>query len=334
MDAEKPFDPTPSRLARARREGDVPRSQALGVVASLAGASLTLFVLLEPLASASRLALEGAARRDVFAPAYLTLGMCSAAVLCGAIAGASIASYGQAGRLSARMPAPQFSKLNPAAGLRRMFSRDASVAGLKALLVAFAVAASAYGPLAAAFAGGFGSDAPPAIAALALRAIGQILFAGIGVAAAFSIADVMLERAKWRRRLRMSFDELKREHKQSEGDPVLRGKRRRAHRALARGSIARLKEAAFVVSNPTHVAVALAYRPPEIVVPQVLVRAIDDGAREVRRRARQLGIPIVENVWLARTLLAATEAGDYIPATVYGVVAAIVAQLQREKAPA
>jgi len=332
--AEKPFDPTPARLARARREGDVPQSQALGVVASLAGASLTLFALLDLLASASRVALEDAARRHVVAAPYLTLATGAAAVLCGAIAGASIASYGQAGRFSARLPVPKFSKLNPTGGLRRMFSRDAVVAGLKALVVAFAVISAACGPLAAAFAGGIGASAPAETSALVLRAIGQILFAAIAVAAAFSIADVLLERAKWRRRLRMSFDELKREHKQSDGDPVLRGKRRRAHRALARGSIARLKEAAFVVCNPTHVAVALAYRPPEIVVPQVLVRAIDDGAREVKRRARQLGIPVVENAWLARTLLAATEAGDYIPATVYGVVAAIVAQLQREKAPA
>jgi flagellar biosynthesis protein FlhB len=334
MDAEKPFDPTPARLARARREGDVPQSQALGVVASLAGASLTLFALLNALASASRLALEDAARRQVSAATYLTFGTCAVAVLCGAIAGALIASYGQSGRFSARFPAPKFSKLNPAGGLKRMLSRDAFVAGLRAVLVAFAVAAAAYGPLAAAFVAGIGSTAPGETGALALRAIGQILFAAIAVAAMFSIADVMLERAKWRRRLRMSFDELKREHKQSEGDPAVRGKRRRAHRALARGSIARLKEAAFVVCNPTHVAVALAYRPPDIVVPQILVRAIDDGAREVRRRARQLGIPIVENAWLARTLLAATEAGDYIPVTVYGVVAAIVAQLQREKTPA
>lgn len=332
MASDRPFDPTPSRLARARREGDLPQSQALAVVASLAGAALTLFAVLAPLASASQWVLEETSRGRPAPAAYLALATCALAVPCGAIAGALTASYGQSGRFAARFPVPKFSRLNPAEGFKRMLSRDAAVAGAKALVVAGAVATAAAGPFGATFASGVGAGAPSEVAALVLHAIAQILIASIAVAALFSIADLTIERAKWRRRLRMSFDELKREHKQNEGDPILRGKRRRAHRALARGSIARLKEAAFVVCNPSHVAIALAYHPPEIAVPQVLVRAIDEGAREVKRRARQLGIPIVENVSLARTLLAATEAGHFIPASEYGAVAAIVAALAREKA--
>jgi flagellar biosynthesis protein FlhB len=130
----------------------------------------------------------------------------------------------------------------------------------------------------------------------------------------------------------MSFDELKRDHKQSEGDPLLRGKRRQRHRSLVRGPAAKLARAAFVVANPTHVAIALEYRPPVVAVPRVLVRAIDEGAREIKRRARELRIPIIENVTLARSLLASADVGEYIPPAAYVAVAAIVASLVREGA--
>ena len=86
------------------------------------------------------------------------------------------------------------------------------------------------------------------------------------------------------------------------------------------------------MTNPTHVAIALEYRPPEVAVPRVLVRAIDDGASEVKRLARELRVPIVENVPLARELLATTDVGDYIPPGAYAAVAAIVALRVREKA--
>ncbi|MBC5802422.1 MAG: EscU/YscU/HrcU family type III secretion system export apparatus switch protein [Candidatus Eremiobacteraeota bacterium] len=130
----------------------------------------------------------------------------------------------------------------------------------------------------------------------------------------------------------MSFEELRRDHKASEGDPLLRGRRRQQHRALIRGSVTRVRDAAFVVSNPTHVAIALEYAPPAVAVPRVLVRAVDDGAREVKRLAREFGVPIVENVALARALLATTDVGEFIPPDAYGAIAAIVAVLLRTKA--
>jgi flagellar biosynthetic protein FlhB len=213
-----------------------------------------------------------------------------------------------------------------------MLSRDAALAAAKALVVTAALVAVLFPGLREAF-GASAIAASPA--EIAQRTWGTLRLAFLGallVAAFFAVADVLLERIKWKRRLRMSFDELKRDMRQSEGDPHVKGKRRQAQRALSRGSIARVKDAAFVVTNPTHVAIALEYAPPAVPVPRVLVRAIDDGAQEVKRRARALGVPIVENVALARALLAATEVGEYIPASSYAAVAAIVASLVREKA--
>jgi len=120
---------------------------------------------------------------------------------------------------------------------------------------------------------------------------------------------------------------MKREAKESDGDPLARSRRRSLHRQLSRGAMHRVKEAAFVVTNPTHIAVALAYHPPEVPVPRVLVRAADDAAARVREIAREYGVPLVENVALARALYAAARPGDFIAQEHYIAVAEIVAAL-------
>jgi len=331
---EKPLDPTPSRLARARREGDVPRSHDVTAVASLAAAACALGASLGVFASAARAAfLAAALRHDAPPLPYLVMAGSAAGVMLCAAAGALLATCAQAGLPGFKLPGVKFEKLDPVQGVRRMFSREAAFAGAKAFVVAGVVAVAAGACVRGSFASS--PDLEPAVlGALATGVCVRSLAAALGVAMLFASGDVFFERAKWRRRLRMSFAEFKRDLKQSDGDPALRGKRRQAHRALARGSIGRLKAAAVVVTNPTHIAIALEYRPPEIAVPRVLVRAVDAGAREVRRRARALGIPLVENAALARSLLATTAAGDDIPPHAYGAVAAIVAGLLRANLPA
>jgi len=327
MAEEKPFDPTPARLARAKRDGDVPRSRDLAAVAAFACAALAAFAVFPVTEAAARRALYDAASGAVRSAPYLSMAGGVALVLVGAAASGVAASLLQGGGLAFRLPAPSVKRLDPFAGLRRTFGRDAALAAAKALVVAAAVAGAVIPAAARAFVVTGSSAGPPGIAAAVAHAA-EVAFAGAtAVAAAFAVGDVFVERAKWKRRLRMSFDEVKRDRKSSEGDPLVRGRRRHAHRNLARGSIERVKDAAFVVANPTHVAVALAYAPPAIAVPRVLVRATDDAAHAVRERARTLGIPIVEDVPLARALFARTDVDEPIPRDTYGAVAAIVAAL-------
>jgi len=328
---DKAFDPTPARLARAKRDGDVARSRDVAAVASFVTAAFALVAAGDPLAAATRSALRDAAAGRISAFPYAAIAGCALATAGGAIVGGVLAGVLQSGGLGFRFPAPNFAKLAPAAGLRRMFGREAAIGAAKAVLVALAVgAAVAAGARDAGAAATAGSAL--ALAGIVRRALGSAAGGASLVAAAFAVVDVLLERAAWRRRLRMNFEEIKREHKQNEGDPQLRGRRRQAHRNLVRGSIGSVADAAFVVANPAHVAVALEYRPPEVAVPRVLVRAIGDGARAVKARARALGIPVVENVALARALLASTEVGDPIPPGTYGAVALIVATLARTRA--
>jgi flagellar biosynthetic protein FlhB len=330
-DAEKPFEATPNRLERARREGDLARSQELGAVASLTCASLALFALLDALAAAARTALSGGAHAEQFSPLpYVALAACVFAAMLAGLGGAVLSAYAQAGTVSFKLPSAAWKKLAPSEGFKRMFSRDAAISGAKALLVAACVTCAVV-PVVRAMLGANAASAA-GLVSLGLSGARGVLIAALAVGFAFAAVDVVLERAKWRRRLRMTFDELKRDHKQSEGDPLLRSKRRQRHRSLVRASAAKLAQAAFVVVNPVHVAIALEYRPPEVAVPRVLIRAIDEGAQEIKQRARELRIPIVENVALARSLLTTADAGEYIPPAAYVAVAAIVASLVREGA--
>ncbi len=330
MPDEKAFEPTPARLARAKRDGDVARSRDVAAVASFAAGALALSAVGEPLAAATGNAFRDAAGGRVSALPYAAIAVCALAIAACATVGGVAAAVLQSAGLGFRFPAPNLAKLAPAAGLRRMFGREATIGAAKAVLVALAVgAAVAAGARDVGAAASAGSAL--ALAAVVRRALGSAVACASLVAAAFAAVDVLLERASWRRRLRMNFEEIKREHKQNEGDPQLRGRRRQAHRNLVRGSIGSVKDAAFVVANPAHVAIALEYRPPDVAVPRVLVRAIGDGARAVKARARALGIPVVENVALARALLASTEVGDPIPHDTYGAVALIVATLARAK---
>lgn len=332
MSDDKRFAATPSRLARAKREGDLARSQDLGAVVSFTAALLALGVALGPLATATRAALAAAANPRSFSPwPYVVVACGVGAVLVAALGGGVTAAYLQMQTFVVRFPQARFAKLDPLRGLARLCGRDAALSAAKAFVVSSAVGVSLVPALRGSFAPALGAS-PAGLSALVVRALLTALGSAVGVALLFACADALLERHKWKRRLRMSFEELRRDHKASDGDPLLRGRRRQQHRALMRGSVARVRDAAFIVSNPTHVAIALEYAPPAVAVPRVLVRAVDDGAREVKRLARQFGIPIVENVTLARALLATTDVGDFIPPDAYGAIAAIVAMLLRTKA--
>jgi flagellar biosynthesis protein FlhB len=159
----------------------------------------------------------------------------------------------------------------------------------------------------------------------------RAIASAIGVASFFAVADFFLVRKRWMKKLRMSLYDLKKELAENEGNPQLRARRRARHRSLAAGALAQVRNAAFVVANPTHVAIALEYRPPEVPVPRVLVKAAEDVALRVREAAAELGIPIIEDVPLARTLFATSRIGSNIPHETFVAVAEIVMALSKRR---
>jgi flagellar biosynthesis protein FlhB len=245
-----------------------------------------------------------------------------------AIAG-TLGALVQSGGLHLAPVVPKPERLNPIAGVKRILSRETLAHSVRAAL-AFACATLAMAPFVGWCAVAV-MRAPPLSAVVAATAASarHALFAASAVGFAFAIAEYGAARAAWLRKLRMSFEERKREVKEEEGDASARGRRRALHRALLRGGMRRLKDASFVVVNPEHVAVALEYRPPRVPIPRVLVRAADAAAAVVRATALRYGVPIVENVRLARALYRDGRAGQPIPHPLYVSVAEVVVALGR-----
>lgn len=328
MSQEKQFEATASRMEKAKREGDVARSSELSGVAAFGAGLAAVAAIVHPLGDATAAAFQSAASGHSGAAgavqtcAFIALPLASASF-------AACAVHVAQGGLQFVPISLKVERLNPAENFKRMFSRESVITAVRAS-VAFACAAAAVAP---AFAGicraALHSGSVASIGAAAWGGALHTSAAACAVGAAFAAADYGVQLARWRRKLRMSHEEIKRDQKEHDGDPLAKNRRRALHRQIARGSMQRIKEAAFVVTNPTHVAIALAYRPPEVPVPRVLIRAADEAAAQVRELAAKHAVPLVENVALARTLYAMARPGDYIPAETYVAVAEIVAALTR-----
>jgi flagellar biosynthetic protein FlhB len=163
-------------------------------------------------------------------------------------------------------------------------------------------------------------------------AVAALWRTAVPFASVVGVADIALQRIRFVRNLRMTPRELKEERADSEGRPETKARRRSAAVRRARGMrIGAIREATAVVTNPTHIAVALRYDPPQIDVPVVVARGADLMAAVVRGAAESFGVPVVEAPELARLLFAQAEADDPIPEEAYAAVAAVFAWIMRTR---
>lgn len=148
-----------------------------------------------------------------------------------------------------------------------------------------------------------------------------------------ALVDVPLQQYLYRHRLRMSLQEVKDEHKETEGNPQVKSKRRERAREIAYGqSIRRVPEADVVVMNPTHYAVALRYDERTMGAPHVIAKGADLLALRIRDVARDAKVPVLESPMLARALYAHTELDQPVPAALYTAVAQVLAYVYRLRA--
>jgi flagellar biosynthetic protein FlhB len=330
-DSEKAFDATPQRIERAKREGNVARSSEVSGNFAFAAAALAVTATAPLHYSAAHQAFTVAASGA--APWAETLVILSLAVVpVGAAAAAGMAaSLIQAGGIRVSSVGPKAERLSPGEGLKRMLSRETLSHAVRAA-AAFSVATVATIPSFSSVASGLiAATTASSAAACVWHAVEHITFAAGATGLLFALAEYGAARNAWLRKLRMSFDERKREAKEQDGDPLARSRRRTLHRSLLRGAISKVKEASFVVANPNHVAIALQYRPPGIAVPLVLVRASGEAALRVRALAIVHRIPVIEDVSLARALFRDARVGHPIGCAHYVAVAEIVVALTRSK---
>ncbi len=336
---ERTEQPTPRRLAKAAESGDVPLSPeaqpfaVLAVAAALAtlagGAAMvrTAHDLAWLLDHLDTLTPAAAARRTVWVAALLALPLGAAVAL------AAIAAVGLQTGLRPRLTAllPDVARLSPRRGLARLGGAAALGEAGRSLLKLAVLAAVAWFALAPTMAGLARMFAATALGFVA--AAGSMLLHLLGAAAlaqgGLAVLDHLRVRRAWLARLRMTRQELRDEHREAEGDPATRARRRRLQMARGRRRMmAAVPKAAVVVTNPTHYAVALAYERGRPGAPRVVAKGMDEVSARIREIAREARVPIVPNPPLAR-VLHAVELDQEIPPVLYRAVAELIAGVWR-----
>ncbi len=346
-DAQKTEEPTPKRLRDARSEGQVPLSREVNhwfllLVATLSIALLGGLVargINAPLAGilekAGELAIAEKEIGVLLADVVRELG---AVFVWPALAIVFIALFSplvQIGPLFApKRMQPKLNKISPLAGFKRLFSLESLMEFTKGLIKLVLV-------------GGVGAvflvAQLPNIEEFMMQSVYFVLPKTqellVGMMAAilmvlFVIAamDLLFQRARHRKRLRMTRQEVLDEFKQIEGDPQIKARIRRIRNERARQRIAQaVPSADVVITNPTHYAVAIAYDDAVMEAPRVVAKGVDYLAEEIMRLAREAGIPLVVNPPLARTLYAACDAGEDILAEHYQAVAEVISYVWKLK---
>jgi len=345
---EKSLPASERKLQKARTDGQSARSRDLSHLAVLGAGAVGLLLFLPPLmdhlqrAMARQFAFNAA---TVMAPAQmlermqamLGIGIIASLVFALFTGAASAASaVGSGGWIfSAKPITPQFNRLNPLQGAANLLSKQqmANVAKMTLLTAILAYVAWRY------MSASIGSVTMLVLqpSPLAIRHVADWLTTGMSLLLLIvflaALIDVPLQAYFFKSRLKMSHEEVKQEHKESDGNPHTKGRIRQKQREIAnRASIAAVPKADFVVMNPTHYAVALKYDEKTMSAPQVISRGTDLLAMRIRDVAREHDVPVLQSPMLARALYAHAELDQAIPAQLYAAVAQVLAYVYRLKA--
>jgi flagellar biosynthetic protein FlhB len=338
MSSDKTEQPTAKRKREARRDGNLARSTEVVVWAQMLAAAFLLpaclglgmrslrqvmhqvgVLVTRPDAEAAVRLMSSGVMGGLLAIAPLALGMVAIGLV-GNFAQTGLAFSGKALR-------PQFSRVSPAKGLKRLLSPHSAWEAVKAalkLVVLTAVAWPAVAHLGAALGGGSRMDSGHVLSVAAgatLNLIRSTALAGLVLAA----LDYGFQRRRVRKSVMMTRQEVRDEYRQSEGDPMTRSRIRQRQVEMSRNRMmAAVAVSSVVVVNPTHIAVALEYR-PELGAPRVVAKGQGLIAARIREEAEKHNVPVVRDVPLARTLHAACKLGQAVPADLYEAVARVLA---------
>jgi flagellar biosynthetic protein FlhB len=329
---------SPKRIREFRQRGEIATSRDLVAIATFGAGAVAMVALagvsgaaLTSLTERAARSADGAVGAELAPAAAWSFVRAVSPALIGALAGCVLAGLAQIGWPPAlRKPSFDLSRLLPGGALaealslkaagRRLFTAVGKLAAVGAVVTAVLVA-----------------ELDRGLTVVDASQLGQRLFTAavrIGIAAVMALGalaaiDFVLAKRRMSAKMKMTPDEIKREHKESEGDPMVKGKRRARMRQLAKRRMAsEVKAADVVVVNPTHYAVALRYRADSDAAPRVVAKGADEVAEHIRALARQAGVPILSRPPLARALFKVAEGGQ-VPAPLYKAVAEVLAYVYR-----
>jgi flagellar biosynthetic protein FlhB len=335
---EKTEKPTPQRLKKARKEGQIPRTQELGTWAGAAVASALLPMLVENAYDETQtlfLQINDVASNPESVKVFVLLGQALSAFLStllpmalGLMVVGVAASAAQGGvSIATKGMKPTLKKLNPFPGMKRMFGTHGLWEAIKALIKTIALATVVLVTSDRAQALVSASGALPLSAVTSTFAASAVLmFRVVAVTGlVIAVADYVVVRRKTMKQLKMSKYEIQQENKQAEGDPHMKAHRRGVQMAMSRNRMmAEVAEADVLLVNPVHVAVALKYEAAK-GAPRVVAKGAGEVAAKLRERAAEARVPLVQDIPLARALHASCEIGQEVPPQLFTAVARVLA---------
>lgn len=341
MSSERTEAPSVKRLAEARQRGQVLKSQELqSALVMLASALLLQNVggglvthlrqlFTETLTGLPAGEVSGAWLSDWAGARLLLLGLDVGLLVLGVTAAGLFVSFAQTGvHWAGERPVFDLSRLNPIAGLQRVFSGQGLMELVRAFLKLAVISLVAYQYLSGeseALLLLSQSDLPTALGQWASLAFG-LLWRVAGAYLVLGVLDYYYQRWQYLRGLRMTKQEVKEEFKQNEGNPQIKGFVRQQQRRLARQRMmAAVPQADVVITNPTHFAVALQYDRANMGAPKVVAKGAALVAQRIKELARDHGVPVMENPPLARTLYRLVEIDAEVPPELYVAVAEVLA---------
>jgi flagellar biosynthetic protein FlhB len=341
---DKSEDPTQKRLDDALKRGDVAKSQEVNTWFIIAGGTLVMMAFAGSMSHGLTTSMRGILANSYsirvegrgFLPVVQKIGIeviAAVAIPMLVLVIAAVAGNMVQHRLvwSGEAMKPKFSKISPLAGLKRLFSKQALmnfVKGLFKLALLGAVMPALLWPERSRLDTVVMLD-PAAILPMTQTLSLQLLGAVVAIMALIAAADFLFQYKQWFDRQKMSFQELKDEYKNTEGDPLVKGKIRQIRESrMRKRMMAAVPEATVVITNPTHYAVALKYE-RGMNAPICVAKGMDAIALKIREVATANSVPVVENPPLARALHATVEIDREVPAEHYQAVAEVIGYVMK-----
>jgi flagellar biosynthetic protein FlhB len=335
---EKTEKPTPQRLKKARKEGQIPRTQELGTWMGVAAASALLPMLVgNAFEAVQKLFVQVGvlAKHPEVENVQVLLGEALNAFLTtllpmavGMMVVGAAASAAQGGvTFATKSMKPTLKKLNPFPGIKRMFGTQGLWESTKALVktAALGTVVLITSDRAQALVSSAGSLPLSAVAATFSDAAILMFRVVAGTGLIIAVADYVVVRVKMMKTLKMSKYEITQEYKQAEGDPHMKAHRKGVALAMSQNRMmSEVAEADVLLVNPTHVAVALKYD-PEKGAPRVVAKGAGEVAAKLRELAQEARVPLVQDIPLARALHGSCELGQEVPPELFTAVARVLA---------
>lgn len=341
---------SPYRLEEFRQKGQVAQSREISGLVALLAAAVTAYALSPKMGTqmaefmrevfrtdlSARVDLGSTAvGRGLFEKAIkLTMNLGLPVAIAGFVGGV-VASFAQIGAIFSTDPlTPNLEKIDPLKGLQRLLSLKQGMEALRLIFKLSVMVAIVYGLVKAEV---FQSPAhvgadPVSLLSAYAHAAKVIFLSLVGVLAVFAGIDFAIQRWDYQSKVRLTKQEAKQEHKERDGDPQIKARIRAIQRDMARKRMMQaVKKADVIITNPTHIAIALVYDRKAMAAPKVVAKGADFLAQRIKKIAADAGVPLVENVPLARTLYKSVKVNQYVPRALYQAVAEVLAYVYRLK---